>query len=57
MPRWGFSPKTGPPKLKLFNLLSWTHEIFNVSQKEGKTKFGGCKLRAPPNGPAKIQTF
>ena len=31
-PKWGVPPKRGPLKLKLFNLLSWTHEIFEVSE-------------------------
>ena len=29
-------PKRGPPKFKLFNLLSRTHEIFKVSKRKDK---------------------
>ena len=25
-------PKRGPPKFKIFNLLSWTYEIFEVTK-------------------------
>ena len=32
-------PKRGPPKFKLFNLSSWTHEIFKVNKYKGKIKF------------------
>ena len=28
----GFSPQTDPPKFKVFNLLSKTHEILKVSK-------------------------
>ena len=35
---WG-PPKQGPPKFKLFNLLSWTREIFRVEKYEEKIKF------------------
>ena len=28
----GVSPKQGPPKFKLFSVLSWTHEIFKVTK-------------------------
>ena len=34
----GVLPKQGSPKVKLFNLLSWTHEIFKVSKNKTKTK-------------------
>ena len=34
----GVHPKQDPPKFKLSNLLSWTHEMFKVS-KYKKTKF------------------
>ena len=34
----GVSPQTGPPKFKIFNLLSYTHEIFKVSKHKGKIK-------------------
>ena len=53
----GISPKMGFPKFKLFNLLSYTHEIFKVSQYEGKAKLVGSQMRAPPNGLRKFKLF
>ena len=63
---WGFQHgipfKQGPPKFKLFNFLSWTHEIFKVSKHKGKIKFdqilepttmGGPSQTRPP----KFKTF
>ena len=57
----GVSPKQGPPKFKLFKLLSWTHEIFKVSKYARKVKFdqifGYQTGRSPPNEAAEIQNF
>ena len=47
----GGPPHTGPSKFKLFNLFSWTHQIFKTSQYTEKinlTKFGGSKMGGPP---------
>ena len=35
----GGFPRKSPPKFKLFNLLSWTHEIFRVNKHKEKIKF------------------
>ena len=55
----GIFPKRDPPKFKLFNLLSWTREIFKVSKYKEKIKFdqilGFENGRSPPNEAAKIQ--
>ena len=34
-----FLPKRCHPKFKLFNLLSWTHEVFKITEHKGKIKF------------------
>ena len=51
----------GPPNIKLFNLLSYTHEIFKVSKYKGKIKFDkiwGCQNGGPPQtGPHKFKLF
>ena len=51
--KMGVSPKRGPPKFKVFNLLSWTHEIFKVTKYKRKIKFdqilGYQNGRTPPN--------
>ena len=61
---WGYqnggSPKQGLPKVKLFNLLSWTHEIFKVSIYKKKINFNqilGYQYGGPPNEATKIQNF
>ena len=57
----GVYPQTGPPKFKLFTLLSYIHEIFKISKYKGKTKLD--KIWAyqnggyTSNGAGKIQTF
>ena len=46
----GVPPKRGPPKFKLINLLSWTHEIFKVSKYKREIKFDqiwGTRMRGP----------
>ena len=56
----GGPPKRGPPKFKLFNLSSWTHEIFKVSKYKGRIKcdkIWGTKMGVPLNGDAKILTL
>ena len=57
----GCSPKQSPPKLKLFSLLSWTHETFKITRYIGKIKFdlifGVPKWDVPLNEAAKIQDF
>ena len=35
----GILPKRGLPKFKLFDLLSWTNEIFKVGKHKGNTMF------------------
>ena len=30
--KWVVLPKQGLPKFKIFNLLSWNHEVFKVSK-------------------------
>ena len=51
----------GPLKFKLFNLLSWRHEIFNVTKYKKKHKvdqiWGFQNQRLTPNEAAKIQNF
>ena len=58
----GVLRKQGPPKFKLFNLLSWTHEIFKVNKKhKRKIKFDkiwGTKMEgALQTRPPKFKTF
>ena len=56
----GVSPKTGPPKFKLFTLLSKVHEIFKVSKQKRKkklTKFGGTKMGGHPSTTPKNSNF
>ena len=51
----------GPPKIKFFNLLSWTHEIFKVTKCKRTIKFDQIwwyqNGRSPSNEAAKIQIF
>ena len=37
--KWGVPPKRGLPKFKVFNRLSWKHEVFKVSKYKRKIKF------------------
>ena len=56
----GVSPQTGPPKFKIFNLLSYANEIFKLSKHKEKIKFDriwGYQNGDPPNEPAKIQNI
>ena len=57
----GVFPKHDPPKFKLFNLLSWTRDIFKISIYKEKIKFDQIlefqNGRSPPNEAAKIQNF
>ena len=57
----GVSPQRGPPKFKVFNLLSWTQEIFMVTKYKRKIKFdqilGYQNGRSPQMRPSKIQNF
>ena len=49
--KMGASPKRGPPKFKLFNLISWTHEIFKVTKYKREITFDqiwGSKIGVPP---------
>ena len=53
----GGSSRTGPSKVQTFNVLSWTHEIFEVSKYKRNIKFGAPKWRYPLNRAAEIVTF
>ena len=55
------SPKRGPSKFKLFNLLSWRYEIFKVIKYKKNTKFDEIwefqNRSSPSNEAAKIQNL
>ena len=61
MPRWRGALQTDLSKLKLFNLLSWTHENFKIGEYKENINFekleGDPNGGSPSNGAAKIQTF
>ena len=61
VPKSGFPPKRCPPKFKLFNLLSWTHEIFKVTKYKRKIKFdqilGYQNWRSPQTKQPKFKSF
>ena len=43
-------PETGPPKFKLLNLLSYTHDIFRVGLYSMKKTYNLTKFRVPKWG-------
>ena len=58
----GSLPKRGPPKFKIFNLLSWKHGVFKVSKFKRKIKFDqslGIPNRGffPKTDPPKFKFF
>ena len=66
MPKFGGTTMEGPPqmrmpKLKLFNCLSYTHEIFRIDKCEEKIKFDKTlrclNERSSSYGTAKMNSF